>query len=258
MPHILCEKQDAIGVVTLQRPEKRNAFTLEMFRLFTEAFTELEADDAVRAVVVCAAGQDFTTGLDLMDVTPSFMQGTRPFPDTAVDPWDVAGRSRRKPMIVAAHGRCFTLGFELALAADVCVAARDTIFALREVRLGILPLGGGVVRLLEAVGWSTAMRYVLTGDDLSAEEAHRLGLVQELTEPGGQLDRALAIARTIATQPPLAVRAALEHAREALEADRRTALTRVLDRVQVLMNSDDAREAAMALFERRSPVFRGR
>jgi enoyl-CoA hydratase len=174
MATIFVEKQGRVGLVAINRPEKRNAFTLEMFRLFTNAFTDLDADDTIGAVVVHATGQHFTAGLDLMDVTPSFMQGIRPFAETAVDPWDVVGRPRRKPMIMAVHGRCLTLGFELVLAADIAVAASDTLFALREVRVGMLPLGGGVVRLIEAVGWSTAMRYVLTGDDMTAEEAHRL------------------------------------------------------------------------------------
>jgi enoyl-CoA hydratase len=256
--HVVHERRGAIGLVMLNRPEKRNAFTTEMFRLFTAALTELDDDDDVRAVVVHAAGRDFTAGLDLMDVTPSFMQGVRPFPDTAVDPWEVFGRPRSKPMIVAAHGRCLTLGFELALAADTCIAARGTVFALREVRLGILPLGGGVVRLCEAVGWATTMRYVLTGDDITVDEAHRLHLVQEVVEPGAQVDRAMEIAGRMAAQPPLAVRAALEHAREALDEGRRTALLRAPDRAQPLMNTEDAREAAMALFQGRVPAFHGR
>jgi enoyl-CoA hydratase/carnithine racemase len=256
--HITLERLGPVGVLCVNRPEKRNAFTVEMLRALAEGFTALDADDGVRAVLVHAAGRDFTAGLDLMDVTPSFAQGLRPFPPTAVDPWDVVGRPRSKPLVVAVQGRCLTLGFELALAADVCVASADTVFALREVRLGILPLGGGVVRMLEAVGWSTAMRYALTGDDLPADDAARLHLVAEVVEPGTQLDRATAIATAVASQPPLAVRAILEHAREAFESGRRVALARAADRGQALLATGDAREAAMAMFERRAAVFHGR
>src|SRR5262245_55948834 len=101
MSHIRVDRRDAVGLITFARPEKRNAFTLEMFRLLTEGFGALEADHSIRAVVVTADGPDFTAGLDLMDVGPSFMQGTPPFPGTAIDPWDVFGRPRTKPLVVA-------------------------------------------------------------------------------------------------------------------------------------------------------------
>ncbi len=252
------EKRDHVAVVTFARAEKRNAFNLAMFQGLAEALGRAESDDAVGATVLTAKGPDFTTGLDLMDVAPRFIEGERPFPETAIDPWGVAGVHRKKPLVCAVQGRCFTLGFELALAADTCIAAAGTVFALREVRVGIYPAGGGVFRFVQATGWSTAMRYVLTGDDLAVDEAHRLGLVQEVVEPGTQQARAVEIASRMASQAPLAVRAALEHARSAVYDGWKPAIAAIPDQIQKLIGSEDAREAAMALFERRTPCFSGK
>ena len=255
---ILYETRDRIALITVNRPEKRNAFTMEMFRLLADAFTEADASEDVGCVVVRAAGSDFTTGLDLMDVAPAFMQGKRPYPESAVDPWGIIGRHRRKPFIAAVQGRCFTLGFELALAADTCIAARGTIFALREVRIGIVPAGGGVFRFIQAAGWSSAMRYVLTGDDLPVDEAHRLRLVQEVVEPGGETERALAVARSIVAAAPLAVGAAIAQARASVYEGWKAAIAAIPDEMQRLIATEDAREAAMAMFEKRAPRFTGR
>lgn len=257
-PHIIVDRRGPVGIVVINRPEKRNAFTVEMFRSLSDHLSAFEADPEVRVSLIRAEGPDFTTGLDLADVVPSFSQGRRPFADTMTDPWDVVGRPRSKPLVVAARGRCYTLGFELVLAADCSVVASDTVFALREVRLGIIPFGGGVVRLLEAVGWSTTLRYALTGDDMTAAQARELHLVQDVVAPGGEFEGALALAETIAAQPPLAVRALLDHAREALELGRRAALSHVPARGRMLLGTEDAREAAAALFERRRGVYHGR
>jgi enoyl-CoA hydratase/carnithine racemase len=255
---ILVETTDRIAVITVNRPEKRNAFTMEMFRLLAEAFTAADGSDDVACVVLRAAGSDFTTGLDLMDVAPAFMQGQRPYPETAVDPWAVIGRHRRKPLVMAVQGRCFTLGFELALAADTCIAARGTVFALKEVRIGIVPAGGGVFRFVQAAGWSSAMRYVLTGDDLPVDEAYRLHLVQEVVDPGSETERAMAVARSIAAAAPLAVGAAIEQARAAVFEGWKAAIATIPGEIQRLIGTEDAREAAMAMVQRRPPRFAGR
>ena len=250
--------EDRVAIVSLDRRERRNAFTMEMFRQLIDVLTRADDDPGVACVLLRAEGQDFTTGLDLMDVAPAFMRGERPYPETAVDPWGVIGRHRTKPLVTAVHGRCFTLGFELALASDTCIAARGTLFNLKEVRVGIVPAGGGIFRFIQAAGWSSAMRYVLTGDDLDADEAHRLRLVQEVVAPGTQTECALAIARTIAAQPPLAVRAALAQARVAAHEGWRAAIAMMPGEMQRLMATDDAREAVMAVMQKRAPSFTGR
>lgn len=256
--HIRYTKQGPIAFVAFNRPDKRNAFTMEMFRLVAEAFTEADDDPDVRCIIVHAEGPDTTTGLDLMNVGPSFRSGQVPIPSDLIDPWHVVGRLRAKPMITAVHGRCFTLGTELALCSDVCIAASDTRFGLKEVRVGIMPAGGGTFRFVQTAGYSNAMRYVLTGDEFDAVEAHRMGIVQEVVEPGSQLQRAEELARTIASQAPLAVRASLAHAQTALLDGWRKAIGEVVPRSVELINSEDATEAAMAMMQKRDPVFKGR
>lgn len=256
--HIVYEKRDSIAFVKFNRPDKRNAFTIEMFRRVSEIFNEADADLDVRCVVVHAEGPDTTTGLDLMDVVPSFRAGEVPIGENDVDPWHVIGRLRAKPMITAAQGRCYTLGTEIALCSDICVAASDTRFGLKEVRVGIIPAGGGTFRFVQTAGYSNAMRYVLTGEEFDADEAYRMGVVQEIVEPGKQLERAQEMAEVIAAQAPLAVQAALAHAQSALLDGWRKAIADILPVQRELINSDDAMEAATAMMERRPATFKGR
>ena len=255
--HVLYETRGPVGLLTINRPAKRNGFTIEMFKRLAALCTEADADEAIRCLVVNANGPDFTTGLDLMNVGPSFRQGEVPIEPDQVDLWNVIGRLRTKPLVVAVHGRCFTLGTELALAADVCVAASDTRFALKEVSVGIIPAGGGTFRFVGAAGYGNAMRYVLSGDEFDASEAYRLNVVAEIAAPGEQLERALAIADSIAAQAPLAVRSALAHAQIALLDGWRAAISEIVERQIPLMNSADAMEAAMAMMQKRPPTFSG-
>jgi enoyl-CoA hydratase/carnithine racemase len=172
-----------------------------------------------------------------------------------VDPCGVHGKFRTKPTVIAVHGRCLTLGIELCLAQDVVVAAKDTRFAQIEIKRGIFPFGGATFRFVNAAGWGNAMRWLLTGDEFGADEAHRIGLVQEVVERGQQLERAIAIAETIAAQAPLGVYATLASARRAvMEQEAARAL---LPEVQRLMTTDDAREGLQSFLERRAARFTG-
>ncbi|MCZ6805347.1 MAG: crotonase/enoyl-CoA hydratase family protein [Deltaproteobacteria bacterium] len=255
---IVYEKRGAVGLVGFDRPDKRNAFTVKMFQRLAEVFTEADDDDEVRAIVVYGEGTDTTTGLDLMNVGPSFRSGKVPIPEELVDPWYVVGRLRKTPMVTAVHGRCFTLGTEVALCSDICVAAEGTIFGLKEVRVGIMPAGGGTFRFVQTAGYSNAMRYVLTGDEFDAAEAFRLGVVQEVVAPGTHLTRAIELAEVIAAQAPLAVRAALANAQVSLLEGWRKAIADVIPTQLPLINSEDAMEAAMAMAQKRPPSFKGK
>lgn len=256
--HIQFEKRGSIGFVKFNRPDKRNAFTTDMLRRVAEVFTEADDDADLRCLLVHGEGPDTTTGLDLMDVVPTFQAGEVPIGSDQVDPWHVVGRLRSKPMITAAQGRCFTLGTEIALCSDICVAARDTRFGLKEVRVGIIPAGGGTFRFVQTAGYSNAMRYVLTGEEFDAVEAFRMGVVQEVVEPGTQLERATELAEIIAAQAPLAVQAALAHAQCALLDGWRKVIADIVPRQRELINSEDAAEAAMAMMQRRPAAFKGR
>jgi len=152
---------------------------------------------------------------------------------------------------------CFTWGIEMLLASDVRVAANDLRLEQIEVKRGIFAVGGATVRLHQEIGWGNAMRYVLTGDMLSGPEAYRLGLVQELVEPGQQFDRALYIAERISKAAPLAVQASLASSRKARDYSNRTGMSGLAAGIKPLMSSKDSQEGLQAFIERREPNFSG-
>ena len=256
MTKITTEKRGHLLLIGVNRPEKMNAFDLDMLGAFARAFGELERDDDVRCGVVFAHGDHFTAGLDLANVAPVISEGKMPFDQGGVDPWGIHGKTRTKPTVIAVQGRCLTLGIELCLAQDVVVAASNTRFAQIEIKRGIFPFGGATFRFVHAAGWGNAMRWLLTGDEFDAAEAHRIGLVQEVTEHGKQLERALAIAETIAAQAPLGVRETLASARRSL--DEHAAIEALLPAITRMMQSEDAREGLMSFIERRAAKFTGR
>ena len=240
------------------RAHKRNAFGPEMLRGLAAAYGQFERDPELRCAVVFAHGEHFTGGLDLAAVAPLVARGESLAPAGGVDPWGVSGPPASKPVVVAVRGLCLTLGIELILAADVCVAASDTRFGQIEVKRGIFPFGGGTFRWPERVGWGNAMRYLLTGDELDAATALRIGLVQELAEPGQELERAFAIAERIAQQAPLGVQATLRNARTAAREGIDAAVAELRPSVTALFGSEDAREGMMSFMERRQARFTGR
>lgn len=258
-PHCLTlEKQGPLLFIGLNRPQKMNAFNLQMLRELAEAYGTYEVDANLRCAVLFAHGDHFTAGLDLAEVGPAVAAGEDLFPPSRVDPLALFGASRTKPVVIAVHGWCLTIGLELLLASDIAVAAEETRFRQMEVNRGIMPFGGATLRLPRQVGWGNAMRWLLTGDTLDASEAHRIGLVQELTPTGHQRDRATAIAETIACRAPLAVRATRASAVLASERGPEAALKPLMDKTRELMKTEDAQEGVASFVERREAVFRGR
>lgn len=253
---ITTEKQGHLWLIGLNRPKKMNAFDADMLRELSNAFSELEKDPGLRCGVIFAHGDHFTSGLDLTSVAPLVMEGKLMHDSSAIDPWGVHGPQRNKPTVVAVHGRCLTAGIELCLAQDVCVAASNTRFAQIEIKRGIFPFGGATVRLVQRAGWGNAMRWLLTGDEFGAEEAFRIGLVQEIVEPERQLARAIELAETIAAQAPLGVQATIASARKALTEE--AAARALLPEMMRLMATEDAREGLMSFIERRNAKFVGK
>jgi enoyl-CoA hydratase/carnithine racemase len=229
-----------------------------MLRGLAEAYTALDRDPEMRVGVVFAHGEHFTGGLDLAVVGPLIARGERLAPEGSIDPWGVSGPQVSKPVVIAARGLCFTLGIELILAADICIAASDTRFAQIEIKRGIFPFGGATFRFPRRVGWGNAMRYLLTGDELDAATALHIGLVQEVCEPSEVLDRAIAVAERIAAQAPLGVQATLHNARVALREGEEAAIADLQPSLARLLGSDDAREGMMSFIERREGRFTGR
>lgn len=257
-PRITLETRDRVLLIGLDRADKRNAFDLAMLRQLAEALTTYEDEDGLWCAVLHAHGEHFTAGLDLGEVGPAVAGGELLFPDTLVDPVGLHGRKRDKPLIVAVQGWCLTIGIELLLAADIRVAASDTKFGQIEIKRGIFPFGGATLRLPQIAGWGDAMRWLLTGDTFDATEARRLGLVQEVVAPGEQLERAAALAASVAKQSPLGVRATLRSARLMAEQGQAAALAGMMAEVRGLMASDDAREGLRSFLERREARFTGR
>lgn len=257
--HIITETRGHILLMGFNRPEKRNAFTLDMYYALARAYWEINQNKNLRCGLLYAVGDHFTAGLDLPQWGPIFESGKWvPLKDGMLDPFGVDEDKRcMKPIIMACQGICYTIGFELMLAADVRIAAQDLRLAQLEVKRAIFPVGGATVRMYQEIGWGNAMRYILTGDEMSGPEAYRLGLVQELVEPGQQFDRALKMAEKIAQAAPLAVQGALASSRRARVHGNKAALTSMFEELQPLMNSKDAEEGLQSFLERREPNFTG-
>jgi enoyl-CoA hydratase/carnithine racemase len=248
------------GILTigLDRPEAQNRIDPAMLLAIGKALYRLEHDDALRVAVLYATGPNFASGLDV----PAYIAAARagqilPKDPEFLQPLNLAPPLRTTPLVVAVRGAVRTVGHELMLAGDIRVAASDAVFAQNELKVGgIFPFGGATIRFPREAGWGNAMRYILTADDWSADEAYRLGLVQAVTPPGQQVDRALAFAGKIAAAPPLAVRAALVSARQTL-AGEAPALAALAPAAAKIRASADYQEFQAALREKRPPVYRG-
>ena len=246
------ERRGHVLLMGLNRVAKRNAFNIELLMELGRAYEQLERDDELRCGVLFAHGEHFTGGLDLAEVGPALAQGSLTFPTDARDPWRNDGRPWTTPVVAAAQGWCMTLGIELLLAADVRVASADVRFAQLEIQRGIYPFGGATVRLPRDAGWGNAMRWLLTGDEYDADEAYRIGLIQEITEPGRHLDRALELAEGIATRSaPLGVRTTLLSAQRALAEGHQAAASRFNQDMVELLQTEDGTEGMMSFVERR-------
>ncbi|MBW2529379.1 MAG: crotonase/enoyl-CoA hydratase family protein [Deltaproteobacteria bacterium] len=255
---VTIERRGHLLLIGVDRPQKRNAWNLEIIQAVARAYTDLAADDGLRVGVVHGHGPDFTAGLDLADVAPALAGGdfAAVLPEELCDPWDFLREPCPKPIVLAVQGRCFTLGIELSLASQVVVAAEDTVFAQLEVARGIFPFGGGTPRLGTRLGLR-GLRWMLTAESFTAAEALEAGLVSEVVPTGTQLDRAIELAAQVADNAPLAVQAALAAYRAAERAGREAALDQLQQRFPRVLGSKDAQEGMAAMLERRPPVFRG-
>lgn len=256
---ITVERRGHILLIGLNRPAKRNAFDLEMLDQLALAYTELEDNDEARCGVLWAEGEMFTAGLDLANVAPKVVEnnGGLKFAPDSVDPLGLYS-TRTKPLVVAVQGKCLTIGIELILAADICIASENATFAQIEIKRGIFPFGGATLRFPERSGWGNAMRWLLTGDEFDAREALRIGLVQEITENGKHVEKAVEIAETIAKQAPLGVRATIESSRMVQTDGFEKAKQHLTPQILSLFASEDAREGVQSFLDRREGNFKGK
>lgn len=253
------ELRGHVLLIGLNREKKRNAFTTAMLRELAGAYTQLEKNDDAWVAVLFGHGEHFTGGLDLAEVGPHVASGAALFADDgSIDPLDLVGPRRKKPVVCVVQGICFTIGIELLLASDIGIAAAGTRFAQMEVRRGIMPFGGATLRFAETAGWSNAMKWMLTGDEFGPEEALRMGLVSEVTPEGAAIEAAVKLAERIAARAPLAVRATLGNARVAREQGREAALLTLMETARPLFATEDSQEGVRSFLERREARFVGR
>ncbi|CAM3700684.1 crotonase/enoyl-CoA hydratase family protein [Tsukamurella ocularis] len=258
-PTVTVEQRGHVLLIGLNRPDKLNAFNLQMIDELAQAYHRLENDPEIRCGVLFAHGKNFTGGLDLQEVGPQIENGGVDYDRPGrLDPWR---RSNvwTTPLVMAVHGWVMTLGIELALAADIRVASSDAKFTQMEINRGIYAFGGATVRLPRDAGWGNAMRWLLTGEPYDAAEALRIGLVQEVVEPGHQLERALELAEYIAEKSaPLGVKTTLESAHRARNEGEQAAFARLDSDMTALLHTDDGREGMQSFVERRDARFTGR
>jgi enoyl-CoA hydratase len=260
MQLIKTEKLDHILTIAFNRPEANNAFNTQMLHELSQAYEIMESDPDIRVGVVWAEGKHFTLGLELNEVAAGIQssQGNLLSTPDGIDPWGVSGRLKTKPVIVAAHGFCMTLAIELMLASEIRIATQSAKFAQMEVQRGVFPFGGATMRFPQQCGWGNAMKYMLTGDIFTGTEALGIGLIQEVVEQPKLRERALELARKIADQSPLAVRATLASAHVAVREGFHAAAKNLFPELQKILKSEDAAEGIKSFQEKRKAKFPGK
>jgi enoyl-CoA hydratase len=255
---VTVERRGAMLLVGIDRPQAQNLLDPPILLGLGKAFYELDHDDALRVAVLHGVGPNFSLGADLPALAAAAASGAFPpkEPDF-INPFGLRPPFRSKPVVIAVQGGVKYGGHELFLASDIRVAAADSSFSQGEVARGVFPGGGATIRMTREAGWANAMRYMLTGEEWGAEEARRIGLVQEVVPTGKQLDRAVELAQKVAAAAPLGVRATLASSRQAL-ASEGTALAALQAELFRLAQSEDRKEFVRAVQERRQPVFQGR
>lgn len=252
-PAVLTERRDDVLVITLNRPDARNAVNGALAQGVADGLDELDGDDALRVGVLTGAGKGFSSGMDLK----AFVAGERPY----VEDRGFAGitqRGARKPVIAAIEGFAVAGGFEIALSCDLIVAARGARLGSPEVKRSLVAAAGALFRLPRRIPYHLAMELALTGDPVDAERAHELGLVNRLAEPGAALDTALELAAQIVKNGPLALDASKRIVQSSLDWTEAEAWEKQGAIAGPVMVSEDAREGATAFAEKRDPVWKGR
>jgi len=246
---------EGVALVRINRPEVRNALNMEVRRLLAKHVTAVAEEEAVRCIVITGNEKAFAAGADIKEMANAgtidmLRRGTLKL-------WSTIA-SCPKPVIAAVNGFALGGGCELAMTCDIIIAGESARFGQPEIKIGIIPGGGGTQRLARAVGKYKAMRYVLTGDMFDARVAHDMGLVSELVPDAEVEKRAVEMAKQIAELPPLAVEQAKEVVLRGMDASLETGLALEAKAIQLLFSSEDQKEGMAAFIEKRKPRFIGR
>lgn len=251
---IIDRPAEGVTRVQLNRPEARNALSTPMRQALAATFEELADDEHTRCVVLTGGERFFAAGADLKELSQMRPIAVR---DLKVLHYWKAISAFPKPVVAAVAGVALGGGCELALHADVIVAAQTARFGLPEVTVGIMPGGGATQRLVRAIGHYRAMKLMLTGEPVSAEEALRLGFVTEVVADEQLRARALELAATIASRPPVAIQLIKESALAGADAALSTGLLLERRSFELLFDTQDQKEGMQAFLERRKPTFSG-
>jgi enoyl-CoA hydratase len=264
-PAVLVEKQGPLLLVTLNRPEKRNAIDSEAMCRLYDAWLELDRDEALRVAILTGRGDTFCAGMDLAEIgrlrsgegSDEWILRVRREPHVIWGAWLKTLRPT-KPVILAVEGVARAGGTEILQGTDIRVAGESARFGVTEVQRGLFPMAGSAVRLRRQIPYAVAAEMLLTGEDLPARRAHELGLVNHLVPDGQALARAREIAERIAENGPLAVKALVATLRETETLPEARAFEIEQAHGMKAMLSEDAAEGPRAFLEKRKPVFRGR
>jgi enoyl-CoA hydratase len=252
-PAVLTERRGDVLLITLNRPQVRNAVNAALAEGVGNALEELDGNDELAVGVITGAGGFFCAGMDL----GAFVKGESPwYGDRGFA--GIAQRSAEKPLIAAIEGFAVAGGMEIALACDLIVAAEGAKLGIPEVKRSLVAAGGALLRLPRRMPYHVVMELALTGDPFPAERFHELGLVNRLTPPGGAVDAALELAATLAKNGPLGLRAAKKILQEQWDWSTGEMWAKQGEIAGPVMASEDAKEGASAFKEKREPVWRGR
>jgi enoyl-CoA hydratase len=259
-PDAIIEQRGHTLILTLNRPEARNALSTEMLSIMVEAWDRVDNDPEIRSCILTGAGGYFCAGMDLKAATAKPPGDS--FKDGSYDPSRIdallKGRRLTKPLVAAVEGAAVAGGTEILQATDIRVAGRSARFGVSEARWGLFPLGGSAVRLPRQIPYTLAAEILLTGRHLTAAEALRVGLVNGVFPSEELLDRSLELARSLAAKSPLVLAAAKELINRTLQGDLDAALDDEAERFAQLFGSEDQTEGMRAFVEKREPRFTGR
>ncbi len=252
-PAVLTERRGSVLLITLNRPEVRNAVNAAVAEGIGGALDELDADDALTVGILTGTGGFFCAGMDL----GAFVKGESPwFGDRGFA--GIAQRGARKPLIAAIEGFAVAGGFEVAIACDLLVAAKGAKLGIPEAKRSLVAAGGALLRLPRRMPYHLVMELALTGDPMPAERFHELGVVNRLAEPGAAVDVALELAAAIARNGPLAVAASKAVIEQQYDWSTEEMWARQGELSGPVFASEDAKEGASAFKEKREAVWRGR
>lgn len=255
-PEVRMTVDGHVCVISLDNVAKKNAITPELMSQLSAHLTRFEDDDDLWVAILDPAGEHTTAGLDM----PKFFGPTataKPIPEDQVDPFALKRRTT-KPVISVVHGITWTIGIEMMLAGDIVIAADTARFCQLESKRGIAPFGGAHFRYLTRTGWGNAMYHLFLCDEFDAQEAFRIGFVQEVHPYGKHRERAMEIARRICQCAPLGLRATKKAALEYLEQGERAGVAAIPAIQKAVFDTEDFKEGIQSFVERREARFRGR